>query len=164
MRRKHTTCGGFSLIELVIVVVIIGILAAIAIPRLSRGTAGAADSALAGDLAVLRKALDLYAAEHNGTYPAVSTFSAQLTQYSDISGTTSATKTSTCIYGPYVRAVPALKVGPTSYKGSTTIIDGSTATLGATAGAWFYTASTGEIKANLTNTYVDAAGTAYNTY
>src|SRR5215212_5983808 len=84
---------GFSLIELVIVVVIIGIIAAIAIPRLSRGASGAADSALSGNLSVLRNAIDLYATEHGGSYPALSTFDTQLTQFTDASGATSATKT-----------------------------------------------------------------------
>ena len=51
-RTKKHSRGGFSLLELVIVVVIIGIVAAIAIPRMSRGTAGASDSAVSGDLAV----------------------------------------------------------------------------------------------------------------
>src|SRR5437764_14637069 len=88
---------GFSLIELVIVVVIIGIIAAIAIPRLSRGSAGAADAALSGNLAVLRNAIDLYATEHGGSYPALATITTQLTQYTDATGTTSATKTATCI-------------------------------------------------------------------
>ena len=54
------TNKGFSLIELVIVVVIIGIIAAIAIPKMSRGSAGASDSALTGDLTVLRNAIELY--------------------------------------------------------------------------------------------------------
>src|SRR5215217_7834357 len=100
--------SGFSLIELVIVVVIIGIIAAIAIPRLSRGSAGAADSALAGNLAVLRNAIDLYATEHSGTYPALATFETQLAQFSDQNGSTSPTKTSSAIYGPYVRKIPPL--------------------------------------------------------
>src|SRR5436853_6693544 len=89
---------GFSLIELVIVVVIIGIIAAIAIPRLSRGSQGAADSALSGNLAVLRAAIDLYATEHGGTYPTVASFDAQLTTYTDVSGGTSASKDATHIY------------------------------------------------------------------
>src|SRR5262245_30706777 len=137
---------GFSLIELVIVVVIIGIIAAIAIPRLSRGAAGAADSALSGNLAVLRNAIDLYATEHGGTYPALATFDNQLTQYTDVSGTPSATKTSSAIYGPYLRKVPPLPVG--SYKNNATVIDGSSGSPGASAGGWFYNASTGDIKAN----------------
>jgi prepilin-type N-terminal cleavage/methylation domain-containing protein len=154
--------GGFSLIELVIVVVIIGIIAAIAIPRLSRGASGAADSAVAGDLSVLRNAVDLYATEHGGTYPAVATFSDQLTLYTDSSGTTSATKTASAIYGPYLRKVPPLPVG--TYKNSTVIVDGSSGSPGSSAGGWFYNPSTGEIKANTPDTEKDTSSKAYNTY
>ena len=74
--KKRT---GFSMIELVIVVVIIGIIAAIAIPRMSRGSAAAADSAVASNLAVLRNAIDLYHTEHQGVYPPIATFADQLT-------------------------------------------------------------------------------------
>jgi prepilin-type N-terminal cleavage/methylation domain-containing protein len=155
--------SGFSLIELVIVVVIIGVIAAIAIPRLSRGAAGAADSAVAGNLAVLRSAIDLYATEHNGTYPALATFETQLTQYTDASGGTSATKTATHIYGPYLRKVPPLPVGPAGYKGATTVVDGSSGTPGTAAGAWFYNATSGEIRANLVDAQTDGTK-AYNLY
>jgi type II secretion system protein G len=164
MHISPSTRRGFSLIELVIVVVIIGIIAAIAIPRLSRGAAGAADSALQGDLAVLRNALDLYATEHGGTYPALATFKEQLTTYTDASGTPNASKSSTYIYGPYLRKVPTLPVGPATYKGTTTVLDGSSGTPGTAAGAWFYNATTGEIKANLADAQVDAAGILYNSY
>src|SRR3954471_7228122 len=102
--------SGFSLIELVIVVVIIGIIAAIAIPRLSRGSAGAADSAVSGNLAVLRSAVDLFATEHGGSYPTVGTFDSQLTQYTDSAGSFNASKSSTFMYGPYLRKVPTLPV------------------------------------------------------
>jgi general secretion pathway protein G len=158
------TRKAFSLIELVIVVVIIGIIAAIAIPRLSRGASGAADSALAGNLSVLRNAIDLYATEHGGTYPALATFEAQLTQFSDTSGTTSAGKTPTAIYGPYIRKIPTLPVGPAGYKNTTTAVDGSTGSPGTSAGAWFYNPSTGEIKANLADSEKDVSDKAYNTY
>ena len=125
----RTARKGFSLIELVIVVVIIGIIAAIAIPRMSRGSAGAADSALSGDMAVWRNALDLYQTEHGGKYPTDNTtIAAQLTQYTDSSGATSATQDATHIYGPYMRSIPALPVSGTGVsKGSTTV--------GATVGA-----------------------------
>ena len=63
--------SAFSLVELVIVIVIIGIIAAIAVPRISRGAKGATDSALKGDLTALRSAIDLYAAEHGGSFPTV---------------------------------------------------------------------------------------------
>jgi type II secretory pathway pseudopilin PulG len=150
------------LIELVIVVVIIGIIAAIAIPRLSRGSAGAADSALSGNLAVLRNAIDLYATEHGGTYPALATFDTQLTQYTDSAGTPSASKTATAIYGPYLRKVPPLPVG--ANKNSVVLVDGSSGSAGASAGAWFYNATTGDVKANCPDAEVDASGKKYNTY
>lgn len=162
--RLRANRSGFSLIELVIVVVIIGIIAAIAIPRLSRGSAGAADSALSANLAVLRNAIDLYATEHGGTYPTLASIEGQLTQFTDADGTKSATKTATAIYGPYLRKIPVLPVGPATYKGTTTIVDGSSGTPGTSAGAWFYNETTGEIRANLEDAQVDAAGTKYNTY
>lgn len=153
-RRRH----GFSLIELVIVVVIIGIIGAIAIPRLSRGAEGASDSALAGDLAVLRNAIDLYATEHNGTYPTLANIEAQLTTYSSLAGATNASKDSTYLYGPYIRKIPALKVGAET--GSTAFTD----TLGDAGAGWVYTAGTGEITANCDATEKDASGKLYNAY
>ncbi|SRR5258706_9644096 len=161
---RINTRRAFSLIELVIVVVIIGIIAAIAIPRLSRGASGAADSAVAGNLSVLRNAIDLYATEHGGTYPALATFEAQLAQFTDPSGATTATKTGTAIYGPYLRKLPPIPVGPSGYKNSTTVVDGSTGTPGTAAGAWFYNAATGELKANLADSEKDASGKSYNAY
>ena len=148
---------GFSLLELVIVVVIIGIIAAIAIPRMSRGSEGANDSAVAQNLSVLRGAIDLFATEHGGTYPTVADIVNQLTQYSDAAGTTfSATRTTACIYGPYLRAVPALPVG--TRKGSTGI-----AAADADGVGWLYTASTGAITAN-TGTLKDASDKLYSAY
>jgi general secretion pathway protein G len=157
---KHRS--GFSLIELVIVVVIIGIIAAIAVPRLSRGAAGASDSALAGDLKVLRTALDMYATEHGGTYPTQAQITAGvLTGYSDDSGTYSATKTTTAIYGPYLRAVPTLPVG--ANKGSTGVAAAAAAGVG-----WLYT-PTGTPPSSYTltastTTETDAKGTLYSGY
>jgi general secretion pathway protein G len=148
----------FSLIELVIVVVIIGIIAAIAVPRMSRGAAGAADSALNANLAVLRQAVELFQAEHGGVYPKFADMPTALLQYSDVLGTTfSATKTATCLYGPYLRAVPALPVG--ADKGKTSFIATYTAGNG-----WVYTESTGAFIANCPDAEVDARGVKYNTY
>jgi prepilin-type N-terminal cleavage/methylation domain-containing protein len=156
MRERTHAQRGFSLIELVVVVVIVGILAAIAIPRLSRGSAGAADSSLSGNLAVMRKAIDLYASEHGGTFPTAANFANAMTQYTDSGGTISATPSASAIYGPYLRSIPPVPVG--AAKGST----GVAAATGAGVG-WLYTASTGTIQAN-TTTEADASGKAYSSY
>ncbi len=157
MFASSTRRRGFSLLELVIVVVILGIIGAIAIPRLSRGAAGAADSALTSNLAVLRNAIDLYAAEHNGNFPSVADFSDQLLLYSDVQGNTNATADTTHIYGPYLRAIPPLPVGTEA--GSTTV----DASIGAGVG-WLYNETTGEITAALAATETDSTGTPYADY
>lgn len=147
----------FSLLEVVIVVAIIAVLATIAIPRMSRGAKGAKDSAVSGDLAVLRNAIDLYASEHGGSYPGASTIANQLTLYSDIDGTTSSTKTTACIYGPYVRSIPPLPVG--ARKGQTGIAAADANDVG-----WIYTAASGTIKTNTTASEKDDTDKLYSAY
>jgi general secretion pathway protein G len=151
---------GFSLIELVIVVVIIAIIGAIAIPRMSRGSAGANDSAVTQDLATMRSALDLYSTEHGGTYPSTTpaTLILQLTTYTDINGNTNATKDTTHIYGPYLKSIPPLPVG--TNKGLSTIT--GTGPAGTGSFGWFYDGNT--IWANDPGTDTDAGGNAYNAY
>jgi prepilin-type N-terminal cleavage/methylation domain-containing protein len=159
----------FSLVELVVVIVIIGILAAIAIPRLSRGASGASTSAVAANLATIRSAITLYAAEHKNNFPGPTNtdFVDQLTMYTDINGNTSATRTTTHIFGPYVLDIPPCPVGENG--GTTTaaevLIDSTNSPpTPVTAGGegWVYNPSTGEFLPNTTQT--DESGKAYNTY
>ncbi len=153
---------GFSLIELVIVVVIIGIIGAIAVPRMSRGAKGAADSALKGDLRVLRDAMDLFAAEHAGMYPAGADVAASLTGYSGVRiDDLSPTRTTSAIYGPYLRAVPKLPVGANKGQSGFT---GSAPSVTVTGGGWYYNETTGQVLANCKDAEADEAGVAYNTY
>ncbi len=151
---------GFSLIELVIVIVIIGIISAIAIPRMTRGANNAGSTALKGNLAVLRSAIELYRAEHEGRFPTEAGIASQLTQYTKMDGTGAAAAPDTAtgvIYGPYMRAIPPLPVG--TNKGDAGIAAADAATIG-----WIYTAATGVIKANLPDTDLDQDGVKFNAY
>ncbi|MEE9294760.1 MAG: prepilin-type N-terminal cleavage/methylation domain-containing protein [Phycisphaerae bacterium] len=159
---KRNSKPGFSLVELVIVIVIIGIIAAIAVPRISRGAAGAGASALRGDLYVLRNAIDLFAAEHMGAYPddLDATYILQMTTFTDDAGATNAAKVDPFIFGPYLVAVPKLKVGEGlgNGKGSSTVAAAAAAGVG-----WVYNKTLGTIKAN-SGTAEDDSGTLYSDY
>ena len=167
-RHNRMNQRGFSLVELVIVVVIMGIIAAIAIPRLSRGARTAGASALKGDLAALRNAIELYAAEHDGKYPDTNIVN-QLTQFSNAVGTSfSPTKdvAGGNIYGPYLKEIPPLPVG--TKKGTTGIHVASLGTdtppQGGTSDGWWYNTISQSIRANLPDTDVDDDGEKYNTF
>lgn len=150
LRTRRT--GGFSLIELVIVVVIIGVLAAIAIPRMSRGAKGAQESAIDGNLSVLRNAIELYAAEHGGTFPTVAAFEDQLTLYSSVAGATQATQDATHAFGPYLRKIPPLPLG-TQQGGTIVAAPGAVppvAEVPVAGTGWLYDQASGQVWANAT--------------
>ena len=98
---------GFSLVELVIVVVIVGIIAAIAVPRLSRASKGASEATLLGSLRTMRDAIDMYATDHAGTWPAqdkqLQTLIDQLTKRTNAAGA-AGTTAGEHVYGPYLRS------------------------------------------------------------
>lgn len=162
MSRKR----GFSLVELVIVVVIIGVIAAIAVPRISRGAKGAGDASLRGSLAGLMNAIDMYAAEHGGTFPAgadQAAIEAKLVAKTDAQGNVGTE------FGPYLRSgFPTLPV--CANKGSSTIsivASGNPvadATTVATGNGWLYSTDTGKIIANCIDADVDDNGNQYNEY
>ena len=165
IRNGNQGRRGFSLIELVIVVVIIGIIGAIAIPRMSRGAAGATDSSLKANLAVLRNAVDLYAAEHGGTYPTLlqmqePSFSESgagnpLLDYTNAAGVCNATGTAEYIFGPYLRAIPTRPVDVPAVGTDLFAAAGGTS-------HWAYDEDTGKVWANTTAS--DVKTIAYSNY
>lgn len=154
-----TSRKAFSLIELVIVIVILAVISAIAVPRISRGAKGADEAALGQNLAVLRSAIEMYAAEHGGAYPGAAAaggsygdadsedaFINQLTMYTDRDGTVSDTKTGDYIYGPYLHQIPPVPVGTNAGKSTVTVGTDAPAVGGDTG--WVYSTTSGKIIAN----------------
>jgi len=64
---------GFTLIELMVVIVIIAILAAVALPNFMGATEKARESAVTSAVKALQTSLEMYAVDHNGTYPSTGT-------------------------------------------------------------------------------------------
>ena len=157
--RRHgsSQARAFTLVEILIVVIILGILGTIIIGLFQSSTKDAAANSLKDNLRNLRGQLQLYLAQH-GRFPAVATFEAEMTQYTDDTGATSPTKTATHIYGPYILQMPAVPVG--TEKGERGVT-----TMTYTAGfGWGYDPNTGQIRANLPDTDVDSDGVQFNTY
>ena len=155
----------FSLVELVIVVVIIGIIAAIAVPRISRGAVGASEAALRGNLKTLRNAIDLYAAEHVGEWPATdksqTTFTDQMTKTTDSAGAIGTTA-GVHIYGPYLRGIPRVPVGPNVGASGIKFKEDGNVFEGESQYGWVYNFKTGHIYANTND--LDEKGVGYDTY
>jgi prepilin-type N-terminal cleavage/methylation domain-containing protein len=158
MRRRK---AGFSLVELVIVIVIIGILAAIAIPRLSRGSQGATQSALAANLSLVRNAISIYAAEHNTTWPGpdAAGFETKLTTATTITGGTPTAGERK--YGPYLLAIPPCPVGTKAGESTVKVVTGTTPLPDDSTG-WLYNSDTGEFLANTASN--DDTGKAFKLY
>ena len=152
MRQRR----GFSLVELVIVVVVLGVIAAVAVPRLSRGSRCAADAALAKDVQSLRKAIDLYAAEHGGQLPSASGFREQMRRYTDAGGNVSTKRTARFCFGPYLADVPDVPAGPAKGKSGVSAVAGSGV-------GWIYFTTTGDIRVNAAEE-TDSAGRRYADY
>lgn len=165
--NTETRARAFSLVELVIVVVIIGVIAAIAVPRISRGAKGAGESSTRMSLTGLRNAIDMYAAEHGGTFPGSDGLEAtlidQLTKKTDGAGNVGVVA-GTHIYGPYLRGgFPPIPVGPNV--GATGVELFNIALVVnevLTTKGWLYQYETGEIMANTNDT--DEKGNGFDTY
>jgi prepilin-type N-terminal cleavage/methylation domain-containing protein len=112
---------GVNLVELLLVVIIIGIVASIAIPRASRGSRVPGNPELVNSLAILRTAVEEYAADHEGRFPGTNAdrtagdaalFVGQTTKFTSVTGGVSDIRTSIHRFGPYIRhRIPSVPVG-----------------------------------------------------
>lgn len=127
--------NGFSLVELVVVIMILGILAAVAAPRLLSTSSAAVDNGLKQTLAVIRNAIELYAADHGGSLPPSDSAANFRTALED-----------------YLRGTfPACPVGPTADDAAESIdIEFGTATAGSAAPTkgWYFNTTTGDFFVN----------------
>ena len=159
---------GFTLIELVVVIMILGILAGVAAPKLLKTSAAATDNGLKQTLSVVRDAIEMYAAEHNGVLPgAVSdgtngagtgkSFRRQLKRHSRADGQVSATDSINYPLGPYLREFPKAPLGPEEGRGGVKAVSTGAPLSGdvSPTKAWKYDYTTGEFIFNYDSTSND---------
>ncbi|MFQ5591416.1 MAG: prepilin-type N-terminal cleavage/methylation domain-containing protein [Phycisphaerae bacterium] len=128
----------FTLVEVLIVVVVLGILAAVVIPQFTDASSDAKLSSLETDLATIRTQLQLYKLQHNDNWPALATFTNQMTLSSKADGTTAAIGTAGYPYGPYLQTIP-----------NNPFTDTNTVSAGAAdTSAWYYDENTGTFRPN----------------
>jgi len=162
--------AAFTLVEILIVVVILGILAAIAVPKLSTASQTARENTLHDDVRFLRTQIQVYHSQHNDVFPGYpggdttqsptsTDFISQLTLYTDINGTTSATGSTQFQFGPYLTQMPIDPVN--SFTTITIVADGAPMTADGTTG-WLYQPSTGQLLPNIVGN--DTAGMPYANY
>lgn len=157
--------SAFTLVELVIVVTIVGVVAAIAVPRVTSAGAKASAHALESTLTNVRKAIDVYFAEHGQfpghapgtTVPSGVDFVKQLTMYSDRTGNTHAAYGGQFIFGPYLRTPfpknPANKLNTVHMKATRAAPDPASGSAG-----WVAVLATGDFGILATDADLDEVG------
>lgn len=163
-RTLHLRPRAFTLVELVMVVVIIGIVAGIAVPRMTSATTHASANAMQATLMNVRTAIECYYAEHN-RYPGYDPaglasgdhFVKQLLMYSDASGNSNATRSSTYKFGPYLRAPfpvnPANNLATVHVKETRAALSPADGSVG-----WVAVLATGDFGVSATDTQLEKIG------
>lgn len=162
----------FTLIEILVVVVLLGVLAGVVLPLIAGGALSARESALAGDLQLLRRYVLIYKGQHREVTPGypdgdttqaptAQAFFDQMTMSSNSSGQTAPVGTAGFVRGPYLMKMP---VNPMNNLDTLQVLgdaDNFPANADGSHG-WIYKPSTAEIRADCTG--ANDAGKAYYDY
>jgi prepilin-type N-terminal cleavage/methylation domain-containing protein len=140
--------SAFTLIEVLIVVIIMAVLAATIIPQFTTSTKDAKESSLKFNMHTLRSQIELYKAQHNGVYPAVTSKSLpQLTSRTNAGGTTG-TDAASYPFGPYVDQIPNNPMDGKNAVTSVSLSGAKPTAVSGTDGGWQYDPNTGAIWPN----------------
>lgn len=130
---------GLAITELVVALVVLAAIAALAVPRLVRAESHDPAASVRGDLAVLRNAIELYAADHDGSYPPLEGFEAALTRAHNGQG-------------PYLQVIPTPRRDDTSPARTPRIagfpVAGPQNSVSIIDADWLYDPQTGQVRAN----------------
>jgi prepilin-type N-terminal cleavage/methylation domain-containing protein len=158
----------FTLVELLIVISVLGIIAALVIPEMKGHAAKTKEAAAKDNLRILRNAVEVYAAQHNGTPPGYSAgsvsalaFVNQLCMATNLSGDTAVPGTPGFDFGPYLPDIPDNSFNDLS--DITILADGASFPAEATGDAgWIYKPAVKQIRLDYPGT--DSIGDTYYEY
>lgn len=149
---------GFTLVELLLVILIVGIITSVVLPQFQDSSMDAKISALQYNLNIVRKALELYATQHNGEYPNAenhNTFVKQLINYTNLNQQVTTAKNLEYPYGPYLKnKIPKNPLANNKDIADKVYISTANDPLGTfhidpSKGGWLYKTKTGEFIPNM---------------
>jgi len=165
-KNRITSFTSGEFLSVIVIIGMLGILAAFWIPQFNAAAAESKEAALAGNIKIIRQAIELYQIQHDGVYPSRHIVG-QLTSITDHTGIYCASDMihdSTFRYGPYltfgfplnpvnglsdVLVVPQMPNGPVnSFVLNPMTTDLVPAKADDRTTGWIYATDTGEFRAN----------------
>ena len=152
--KKSTQRNAFTLIEVLIVVIIMAVLAATIIPQFSTSTEDAMHSTVDFNLNTMRSQIEMFRAEHQGTYPTMTGFVDQMTKPTNISGGFSGDT----VYGPYVTEIPKNPFNDSNDVAAVAVEGTAPEDVVEGDAGWQYDQSTGDFYPNHEEAYAGGGG------